>query len=252
MNKIPKILVASPIFKGMKYCLKEFLEGVKNLDYENYQILFVDNSKENDFFEELKRKEGIIVLKDDTLEEKNLKRVVDSRNKIIEYAIINNFDYLFMMDADVIPPKNTLKELLSCGKEVVSGVYYNLFKYSGKIIKLPTVWVFFNEEEFAEFKRVYNTEHKSRFEIKRHLTDEEVKTGKLFEVIYPSAGCMLLKKNIFKKFKYKFEKGSTDEISFLDDIRREKIKIYCNTKIICKHLIEGKRIGENSYHPLGM
>lgn len=49
-----KILVGTPIYEGMAYCFKEFIEEISKIDYPNYDVLLVDNSRTQTFFNELK------------------------------------------------------------------------------------------------------------------------------------------------------------------------------------------------------
>ncbi len=238
----PKILVGTPTFEGMKYCLDEFLEGIGNIDYENYDFLIVDNSKNDNFFQELSQKEGIILIRDNNDEEKNLKRILHSRNKIIDYALKHNYEYILLIDADIIPPKTIISELLSCKKPLVSGIYNNYFKYSKKMVWLPLAFVNLSEEEFEDLKKNYRTSAESRFKLKRHLSEEEIATGKLFEVLYCAGGCMLIKREVFEKCKYEFREKYSDEIIFMENVSKAGFKLYCKTSIKCKHLVDGKYI----------
>ena len=123
-----KILVATPVYDGMEYCFKEFLEHIKTIDYDNFDILIMDNSRTKKFFRKIKTIPKIKVIYDETQEEKNMKRLISSRNKILDYAIQKNYDYLLMMDSDVIIPPSILKKLLSNEKDVCSGLYFNYSK----------------------------------------------------------------------------------------------------------------------------
>ena len=78
----PKILVAAPTYSIMKYCDERFLSRIKALTYPNYDILIVDNSRENSYFKEIQN-QGINVIHDNPQEQNNMKRLVSSRNKII-------------------------------------------------------------------------------------------------------------------------------------------------------------------------
>lgn len=242
----PKVLVAAPTFYVMKYCLKEFLESVKNFSYDNYDILLVDNSRNNDFFNELKLQEGIKVLKDETQEELPANRLVSSRNKILKYAFDEGYDYLFMMDSDVIPPRDIIEKLLECKKDVVSGIYYNYFKSSGVLKLLPVAWLSITPEEFELMKQqVRFPDHFTHKDLQRHMTQKEVDSGELIEVLYPSAGCMLLSREVFGKVRYGLVKTpegkiATDDIYFFKMARDEGFKLYCYTKLKCSHLLEGK------------
>ncbi len=255
------VLVASPTYDAMRYCFREFIDSLKaiNFDKGGFDILLMDNSKKEEFFNELKMEKGIIALKDDTKEDKNVRRLVSSRNKILDYAILNNYEYVLMMDSDVIPPKEILRSLVECDKDIVSGLYFGEFSISGKIKELPVAWKLFSEEEFNEMKRLKIAPEyaKRREDIRRHITDEEANSGALTEVFICSPGCMLLSRKVFEKIRYDFlEKGDGilygDDIAFLEMARKHGFKIWCNTKVKCRHLFKGKmknRDGE-LVHPM--
>jgi len=122
-NKMRKILIATPTYNGVEYCFQEFLVHLKNIDYEDFDILIMDNSRTKKFFRKIKKIQGIKVIHDETKEEKNMYRLISSRNKIIEYAIKKGYDYLLMMDSDVMVPPDILKKLLHNEKDICSGLY---------------------------------------------------------------------------------------------------------------------------------
>lgn len=256
-----RVLVASPTYGAMKYCFREFIDSLKAINYDKgcFDVLLMDNSKGEDFFNELKMESGIIVLKDNTQEDRNVKRLISSRNKILDYALQNDYDYVLMMDSDVIPPKEILHSLIECGKDIVSGLYFGEFSISGKIKELPVAWKLFGEAEFEEMKRVGAVPEyaKRREDIRRHITDEEANSGALIEVFICSPGCMLLNRKVFEKIRYCFlerEDGVLygDDIAFLESARKHGFKIWCSTKIKCEHLLKGKlksRDGE-TVHPM--
>lgn len=256
----PKILIGSPTFHGMKYCLKEFLESLRAIDYPNYDILLVDNSPEDNFFRELKKEKDIISIRDNTEEESNVLRLINSRNKILQYALENDYDRILMIDADVIPPKNVLKELISCKKDIVSGLYFNYFNASGKTKWLPCAWKKLNQELFDQIKEKYPSlmeGYDSPKAMTEHLTDQDVESRKLFEVVIPCAGCMLLSKAVFEKINYEMPENSkpnqTDDIYFLEKARIAGFQPYCYTKVRCEHLVAGKYKKESDgdlIHPL--
>lgn len=241
-----KVLVGAPVYGGMKYCINQFIESIKNFSYKNYEILLVDNSDGDELFNELKEK-GLNVIKDRNPEEFKMKRVVSSRNIILSYALENEFDYILMMDSDVIAPKNVIEELLSCNKDIVSGLYSAYFTVNGKTKLLPGAWALLTEEEFNEVKENYNLpEHiKSRFDMPRHLTKEEADSNSLMGVFMPSAGCMLISRNVFEKVRYgsleeygKIKKA--DDLFFIEKAREFGFEPFCFAKIKCEHLLKGK------------
>ncbi len=257
-----KVLVASPIFYRMKYCLEEFLSNLRKLTYKNYDILIIDNSKGPEgekFFNELKQEKGIILLKDDSKDDKNINRLVSSRNNIIDYALKNSYDHILMLDSDVIPPLDIIEKLLGTGKDVVSGIYYNYFNVGKELRPMPVAWMFLTEEEFDIIKKQGVPDMvKSRSDLRRHMTNEEAFSGQTFEVMYPSGGCMLIGRKVFSLQKYglkdvdsKYVSG--EDIYFVDEARKKGFPSFVNTSVRCNHLVMQKFEKDkegNLLHPL--
>src|SRR3989338_2077283 len=237
-----RVLIASPTYEGMKYCEEKFIKGLKNINYQNSEILLIDNSKTKNYFEHLKKYSGIKVLYNATKEKKNVLRLISSRNIILEYAKEHNFDYIFMIDSDVIPPKEILNELLKCEKGIVTGIYYNLFPQEDTYIWFPVAWRELTNEEFKAIqdKGLYKGVEKS--ELRKHLTETDMNKKDLIEVSIPCGGCMLISKGIFNKTNYGISKKyfADDLVYFAFQCKEKGIKMFCNTKMVCEHLLEGK------------
>jgi hypothetical protein len=254
-----KVLVGAPVYEGTRYSIKKFLERIRELDYDNYDVLLMDNSRGDEFFEELQGEKGVIIIKDGIDEGKNLLRVVSSRNKILDYGIEKGYDYVLMMDSDVLPPVGIIGELLGHGKDIVSGLYYNYFRVSGKIKSMPVAWKFFTEEQFEELKRLdikLKFDAKSHEDIRRFMTEEEAESRDLLEVSICSPGCMLLSRVVCEKVRYGLLRGkeilgesTTDDIYFFREARRNGFKAFCDTSLRCEHMIEGK-FDSSGIHPL--
>jgi glycosyltransferase involved in cell wall biosynthesis len=258
----PKVLIGAPTYKGMKYCHKEFYSRIKNLTYKNYNVLIVDNSEDDEYFKELKKEKGIKVLKDNRKEENKMQVLANSRNLIIDYALENSFDYLLTMDPDVIPPKNIIEELLNCKKDIVSGLYFNDYESSGEMKYLPVAFQFITEEQFKEILKTtkFPPFVKSHEDLRRHLTQEEVDSGKLLKVKQPSIGCTLSSKKVFGKVRHGLfqiegvDPGITGEDAFyFHSARKAGFDLFVFTKIKCDHLVKGKYETDaegNLVHPL--
>lgn len=254
-----KILVATPIFDGMEYCFDKFIASIKKIDFPKFDILIVDNSKNKIFFEKISKQTGFKTIYDDTNEQLNQKRLISSRNKIMDYAKDNGYDFLLFVDTDVIVPENILNELLKANKDVVSGLYYNYFYVSGEKRMMPVAWRYFTEEQFAEIKRrgLYpKINNRLDLRIKRYFTNEEIKSGEIIEAAIPSNGCVLFSRKVIESpFRYgTSEEFHGDDVFFFAHAR-EKFKFYVHTGIICEHLILGKYKMDskgNLLHPLGL
>lgn len=249
-----KVLVASPVYEGMEYCLNDFIEHLKQIDYSNFKTLLVDNSETKHFFRKLNQILGIKAIYDDTSEEKNMRRLISSRNKILDYAIKENYDYLLMMDCDVMVPRNIINSLLLHEKDVCSGLYFNIFQVDGGQKLLPVAYKEFTEEQFQGIKQKFPEIIKSRTDLRFNITKEDIEKGELLEVLYPSAGCLMLSRKAFASgaryglLDTQEKLKSSDDIYFIKELRKRGFKIYCDPNLICKHDIFGK-LDKQGNHP---
>ena len=254
MEKKLKILVAAPIFDGMEYCIDTFIDRIKSLSYGDYDILLVDNSKIDLFSKEIRDKHGIDVVCL-SLDVSNMEKIIQCRNYILDYAVDKCYDYVLMMDCDVIPPIDIIERLLSHEKDIVSGLYYGLFGLVSKQTKLCVAFKRASDEEVAEINLRFPEFIKKNGIPRRHLTEEEIDSGKLQEVIIPSAGCMLLGKKVFREIRYGLLDVSgyktSDDIFFCKKAREAGFKLYCDPSIKCEHLMYGKfkKDGDDFVHP---
>ena len=251
-----KILIATPTYEGMDYCFQEFLEHLKNIDYEDFDILIIDNSRTKKFFRKIRKIPGIKVIYDEIKEEKNMDRLISSRNKILEYAIKKNYDYVLMMDSDVLVPPDILKKLLHNAKDVCSGLYFNYTKVKDEFKFLPVCYRKLEEKYYPIYEKFFPKANMKMFSRQMSLT--EAKSGELFEVSIASAGCLFLSKKAFnsgarygmiKRFEKEF-KETTDDIKFFKELREAGFKIYCDTSILCAHQTKEKYERNKLDHPV--
>jgi len=121
----PKVLIGCPISDYKRYCIDEYLEGIKNLTYSNFDLFLVDNSETSDFYEEIKSK-GIDVERIEYAPSAK-ERIVKSRNIILDKFLDGDYDYFFSLEMGVIPLTDIIEKLLESNKEIVSGVYFKPF-----------------------------------------------------------------------------------------------------------------------------
>jgi len=242
----PKVLVGCPTYEGFGYCLEIFLERIRSLSYPNYDILLVDNSEGDDYLNRIKEKR-VRVIKAPRFKEM-FETVAYSRNMMIDFALDNGFDYLLNLDQDVIPPKNIIEELIGCDKDIISGLYFGLYKTSTGLKKLPVAYANITEEEFNKMQKIspFPPFVKSCDDIKRNLTDDEIEGERILEVRVPSNGCMLIKRNVMEDKDIRFgmidlagRPGKTgDEMLFCKKAREKGFRLYVYTKIKCEHLVK--------------
>lgn len=142
-----KVLICSPI-RDKEYCLKEYLDSIYKLDYpkEKIKIYFVENDsidKTVKILEEFKDKheseyrsiqiETLLELDEKKADFKthewkpeDLLRLGKLRDRCLNQ--IEDEEFIFMIDADVILQPETLKRLIGLNLPVVTTLFYSKWK----------------------------------------------------------------------------------------------------------------------------
>jgi len=217
-----KMLVGCPISNYKSYCFDKYISAVKDLSYKNYDVLLVDNSRTDTYFNFIRKKinsiKNISIVRGKYFESVR-ERIVHSRNILREEAL-KNYDYFLSLEQDVIPPRDIIERMLKHKKKIVSGIYFVTFEDN----LVPLL-----------YKKVRGDEV-------RHLTFEEVKNDRLIEVDACGLGCVLIHKDVLKKVKFRYDKTKEpfDDIWFCIDAAKNGFKIYCDTSVKCVHMIMGR------------
>ncbi|MEK6834809.1 MAG: glycosyltransferase family A protein, partial [Nanoarchaeota archaeon] len=164
----PRVLVGCPTSFHKEYALKQYSNSVKFLDYDNYDILLVDNSQDDTYLNKIKES-GLNAIKGPYFESA-IQRIITSRNILKKYALDNNYDYLLSLEQDVIPEKDILTRLVSHNKEIVSGVYFVHNIINNKRLLIT--------QAFVELPNKINNLPDMRW-----LTEEEYLSNKLIKII---------------------------------------------------------------------
>ena len=224
MNK-PKVLVGCPTSDYHKYCLSDYKESVKNLSYNNYSVVLVDNSYDKDYYKNLEDSQTRVIKC--TYSESARDRIVRSRNILRDIALNENYDYFLSLEQDVIPPNDVIEKLLRHKKDIVSGVYFARIKSlkDKKVKLLPLLWV--------GKKGSYNPYTMADIDIDIVMQDNFIK------VKYCGLGCVLISRKVLEKVKFRYDPNYTtfDDLHFCQDARDSDFEIYADTSVKCKHLI---------------
>ena len=147
-----RILVGSPV-KQKSTVLKEFLTGLDEADKAGCDMsyFFVDDNSEEASSELLAAfaethntiiKKGAELFDVTAFEENNdyqnhdwkavnLAKVATYKNAMIYCCIEEKYDYLFLIDSDIIIDKRTFPQLISDDVEIVSNVFWNQWRKNG-------------------------------------------------------------------------------------------------------------------------
>lgn len=154
-----KVLIGSPVHQKPNI-LKEFLLSLKELDKSNLVVdyYFADDNENSQSKEMLKNFQQeyplncLIDINKEKVEhfecneimhywpDQTVWKVAGFKNKMIEYAKDRNYDYLFLIDSDIVLHKNTLKHLIKADKNIISEIHWTNWEPNGPL--LPNAWLY--------------------------------------------------------------------------------------------------------------
>ncbi len=244
MEGKPRILVGCPTFEGKKYCLSEFAEGLKNLSYDNFDVLLVDNTKDDNYFNEIK-KIGLPAVKGEFLE-KATDRIAESRNILKEKVLAGGYDYLFSLEQDVVAPKDAIQKLLSHNKKIITGLYFKYELINDKVEMSPLIYKALTAEVLKELTQGEHGEDIIE-EMKRNetwdshwripMTFEQVEKPMLMKIDFCGLGCILIHREVLEKIKFRADQRSFDDMHFCEDARNLGYEIWADTEVKCRHFM---------------
>jgi glycosyltransferase involved in cell wall biosynthesis len=145
------------------------------------------------------------------------------RNLIANYAVKNNFDYLFCVDYDISFERDTLKKLLEDNAPIVSGMY---------IQRKPG-------QHILEIYR--NREDGSQYNVP---IEDLPESSLLLPINGCGLGCALIKTEVLKEVGYPqftyhhaltMDKTLSEDVDFCNKAQAKGFQIYVNTTVKCRH-----------------
>mgnify|MGYP003900563027 CR=1 FL=1 len=152
-----KVLIGSCINQKQRV-LAQFFDSIEKLEIEGLQVsyFFIDDNEQldskNTLDEFYRKNSNTIVYKANDKKnvylynanvhhwkEQLIWRVAAFKNKIITYAKQKAFDYLFLIDSDLIIDPVTLKHLIKTGKDIISEIFWT--RWYPNYFLLPQVWL---------------------------------------------------------------------------------------------------------------
>jgi hypothetical protein len=200
---IPKVMVGVVTYKGKKYCREEFEERANKLTYENYIIETVNTTGYSG---------------------KSRDRITQGYNELLRRFFLTDCDYLFTLEADVIPPRYIIEALMSHHKDVIGAIYpigSIKSRYPCAFTDKPfTVKNFKGEKLHVNLKAFEWTDIDGTVKLARGGC---------------GLGCVLIKREVLEIVnKFRYGQAHCDTY-FHEDLRNNKIDAWVDTGIICKH-----------------
>lgn len=162
-----------------------------------------------------------------------------ARNRIVRIAIDKSTDYVFMVDNDVVIPKNALSYFLEEPKDVTLGFYAhrdsdNIYRGRTCVCKLY--------DENGKLNYNYPLESEYKADELKNLKDQ----GKFKVRIHGGGmGCAFIKTEVFDKIQYpwydwtNYKSGAmlSEDLYFCENCKKNSIPIYTDTRINCGHML---------------
>lgn len=206
-----RILVGSPVCQKPEI-LKAFLASLKIIYHKEFMIdyAFVDDNQDQEssrMLREFKRKDSAVsvfqatasgeyLCNEDTHFWNNalMLRVGEWKNRIIRYALDKEYDFLFLIDSDLVINPKLLGHLNRMGKDVISEIFWTRW-HPGQPLE-PNVWLF-DEYDLAFRNPGEEISEETAQERKKQFL-EQLKTPGIYEVGGLGACTLISRKALLK------------------------------------------------------
>lgn len=219
-----KLLVGCPTSEAKSYCEEKYLAAITNLMYPKdlYDILIVDNSRTGKNAKRI-NKLGIPCRHVNPIGKTNQQYIAESQEILRKYVLDNDYDYLVMIESDIIPPLTCLTSLLSHQKPVVCGSYF----IGHGVDSYPMRQLV--EKEGMQERYTINSDGTYA------INDFD---GQLKDVQNGGFGCIAIHRSVLSQIQFRSEKGldSHSDSFFGADLAELGIEQYQDTTLFCKHL----------------
>lgn len=163
-----------------------------------------------------------------------------ARNNIVLKGM-DDYDYILMVDNDVIIPQNTLKLFLDHSVDICLGAYPH--RDSDNIYRGRTCVCMLNDKDG---NRYFNYPLDSEYESKELIELEDQGANKI-RIHGGGMGCAFIKTSIFKRLDYPWydwvnyaddNRGMlSEDLYFCERCKTKGIPIYTDVRIRCKHIL---------------
>ncbi len=151
-NKL-RILISSSVNQNPTI-LNEFLESLKRLEKNTFILdyFFIDDNNHEESsqllkdFSEKQKTAYLINSETSTIHYNELSlwreqliwKVTEFKDLAIQKAISENYDYLFLIDSDIVLHPKSIKQLIESKKDIISNIFWS--KNHSAYTPLPQVW----------------------------------------------------------------------------------------------------------------
>jgi GT2 family glycosyltransferase len=160
-----KVLIGSPIHQKSNI-LQEFLISLEELQKNSFSIdyLFMDDNSDEEschllqVFQQKHQNVEIVKLQNAADYHRDeythywsdvlIWKVAAMKDSIIHYAKEHNYDYLFLVDSDLVLHPHTLEQLIKADKNIITNIFWT--RWQPNTIEMPQVWV---QDEYTMYTK---------------------------------------------------------------------------------------------------
>ena len=226
----PKVLVGVVTYDKKGYMDDLFYGNIEGMSYPNFDVIIVDNSSDKKYYSKLKRrfknKKNYVVKhvsRGDTSREAQAK----SLNKLREHFLAGDYDYLMLIESDLVPPKDIIERLMNHKVSVVGSVY--LIGYADSKTQPPRPCLFGVKRKEGGEAKTFNYPPSEGFAM----------FGKgLIQVHGCGFGSTLMKRDIIERFRFWYDLNPPikhSDVLFYMDMHNATIPIYVDSDMIIPH-----------------
>jgi len=249
-----KTLVLIPTNSDKTYCIAKFLKNLKKIDLSNADVLFSDDTVENEDFAELIRSQGFeVIRKSKTIEAIRLgmklsivnclaNQRIALRDEFLSRMKKENYQFAMWFDSDIIMPKDTIPQLTSWKEDIVSGIYYQAIRRKdarGKevIDTSPVAYKYQDRESYELGLDNLGSTIKLTELFPSRLIGKEKNDIKITAV---GCGCLLLSRKVMADSRWQWRwvdgKKTTEDMWFSIDVKKLGYEIFVDSHVLCNHL----------------
>jgi GT2 family glycosyltransferase len=250
---LPRVLLATPVSQRHAHLLDEWILSLNNLNYP-IDVLLIDTTPDTvDYYNLLQTKvvqgKSINVIRFPWDYSNHIvQHLAYAREKIREYFLENNYEFLMSLDDDIFLPEWGIERLLSYNKDCV-GFYVHIYDpasqvpcifKSGEIImgKGLEFYSFAEIDAYRDF--IDRMEEDKLSEPEKLLIPFIVKDKffpRLFKPYATNLGCLLIKKSVLEKVPFRTHDTFIfgEDLWWFNEANEKRFEFWCDCRHRCLH-----------------
>ncbi len=218
-GKYPKVLIAAPIYEHKYYCIQDYIDNCRQISYPNFDILLVDNSKDETAHKLVKEMNPDINIVYTGFFDTTRASQGMSYRYIRDEFLKGDYEYLMTIESDLFPHETIIEDLMANDKDICGAIY--MLAGSGGNLSVPcvTTGTFNNDgnrfrEDFMDYREI---------------------DGKLKRVHGGCGlGCTLIKRKVLEEVEFMWSKCHADTY-FHRDSHRKGFETWIDTRFVIFH-----------------